>query len=376
MTLSRRGFALLLALLGLLIIGLMVSSLFHTTLGESRRLTSRHAQTRVDAAADDAAYRVMRDWIPGANDSLVTGDRIGGPSLVSGNLIAQATTTRLSPALWWTVSTATIADSSGRVSARRSVNVAWRTTRPDPIVRAALTARDSVSVTAGGSIVGTDSSAIAWSFCPAPAGIAGVALADTTRLCDGTCGSGAGTRVLGAPPLIPDTIALDTLTYASFGLETWASLVAMADVTLPPGTVLTPAPVISGGQCDRVVSANWGDPFSFSPCSQYAPILHAMGDLEMRGGVGQGILLVEGDLVMTQGARFSGLVLTNDDLIASGTAEILGAVLARDRRPGSGDHTRIAGSARVHFSSCALEAAFRRSGRLVPLRERGWAVVR
>ena len=45
----------------------------------------------------------------------------------------------------------------------------------------------------------------------------------------------------------------------------------------------------------------------------YAPLLWARGDLELRGGRGQGILLVDGDLVVSQGAEFHGVVITRDE---------------------------------------------------------------
>ncbi|MGQ0766011.1 MAG: hypothetical protein ACT4OZ_10125, partial [Gemmatimonadota bacterium] len=266
---------------------------------------------------------------------------------------------------------------SSRVHSRRSVNVLWRLTRPEPLVLAALTVRDTVTLGASSVVTGTDSTAIAQTFCAAAAPVAGIAIPDTGRLCDGTCGSGPGTRVIGAPPVTLDTITLDTATYSAFGGESWSSLIALADIRLPHGSIVTPAPSTTGSICDRFRTDNWGDPFGSSTCRLYAPIIHVRGDAEMRGGVGQGILLVDGDLVLSQSARFSGLVVTADDLIAStGANTIWGSVLARDRRPGAGDHTTLGDQSAIRYSSCALETVYRRSGRLVPVKERSWAVIR
>lgn len=374
----RLGFALFVVLLALLLIGAMVAGLFHATLGESQRLSQHPLIVQADAGADYAAYAVSRDWVPGLFDSLAVGDTLPRAPVSMPNVNGWSLTSRVGPWLWWSTARAQAGDSTHALYARRGAHVLWRVARPEPWVRAALTVRDSLHLSGNARVVGLDTAAAPDPWCPAPAPVAAISTPDSARLCAGTCGSGGGPHAAGRPPIVLDSLAADSSTYTAFGSESWASLVRRATATFGPGAVVTPGPSLTGGtQCDRTRADNWGEPAGTGPCSRFSPIIHARGDLEMRGGVGQGILLVDGDLVLSQGARFHGLVIVQDDLLTGlGAGELWGAALARDARGGSLDATRLGGQARVQFSSCALESAYRRSGWLVPVRERAWAAVR
>jgi hypothetical protein len=106
-------------------------------------------------------------------------------------------------------------------------------------------------------------------------------------------------------------------------------------------------------------------------------LIWARGDLEVRGGAGQGLLLVDGDLTLSQGARFVGVVITRDDLMSgSGGGSIVGLTLAADLRKGPGDHTTLADGVRIQLGRCAVDGVLRRSARLVPVVSRWWATVR
>jgi hypothetical protein len=146
---------------------------------------------------------------------------------------------------------------------------------------------------------------------------------------------------------------------------------------IPAGSVVTPTPAILNGACDRVPASNWGDPSAISPCWSYSPLIWSKGDLEMRGGRGQGLLLVDGDFTLSQGAEFHGVVITRDDLVGgTGGGSVLGLAMAADMRSGPGDHTTLGNGVQILFSRCAVEGAVRRSARLVPLVRRWWAAIR
>lgn len=373
----RRGMAVMMALVSLLLIAGGVSALMHATLGEQRRGAFAFRRLQVEGAADAGAYTVARDWSPGARDTLPIGS-----TLVTRHHLAGAdvdvTSHRLAPWLWLTHSQAVAIDGGGITRAARGVTVLWRLMRPDPPTSAALTASDSVRMAAGSLIVGTDSSSLAIGSCPTPANVAGVALPDTTVLCvSGLCGRGGVGSVLGAPPLQLNPVAQDSNTYQQPGQFSWAQLVALADIQLATGSVLSPAPVVVGAACDRLSPSNWGDPIGGGVCADYAPTIHVAGDVEMVGGVGQGILLVDGDFIMSNGARFFGLVIARDDIVmrnSGGTIE--GSALAGDRRRGPADHTDLGTNGRVQYASCTLDRALRLSGRLWPVPGRSWAVAR
>jgi hypothetical protein len=106
-------------------------------------------------------------------------------------------------------------------------------------------------------------------------------------------------------------------------------------------------------------------------------VLWAQGDLEIRGGLGQGLLLVDGDFTLSQGAEFHGVVIARDDVRSGGGGgRVLGLAMAGDMRAGPGDHTTLGDGAQINLSRCAVHGALRRSARLVPLVRRWWAAIR
>ena len=68
--------------------------------------------------------------------------------------------------------------------------------------------------------------------------------------------------------------------------------------TVPAYTATVPP------RCDTKVETNWGEPtVPGDPCFDYFPIIYHNGNLKLQGGRGQGILLVEGDLVASGGMK-------------------------------------------------------------------------
>lgn len=374
----RRGIALLTAISALLLVSLATLGLFHLSIGEARRTRADAFTVQAAAAADAGALSLMRDWNQASWDSMP----VGAPLPVQNHSLATARATvrgtRISPLVWHVVSVGESGDSAGETLARRSVNALLRLALPDLPVNAALTARDSVQLHGTARVVGSDTVAGALAQgCAAGSAGAAVASPDTTRTCDGSCATHSGTRAIGMPALLPDSLAANPLSYASFGAESWATLTSHAGVVVGAGSVVTPLPHLTSGSCDRSVTANWGDPSGGGPCAGYAPVVWAQGDLEMRGGAGQGLLLVDGDFTLSQGAEFVGVVIARDDLLsAAGGGRIAGLAMAADARTGPGDHTTLGDGVHIQLARCAVDAALRRSARLVPVVRRWWAAVR
>jgi hypothetical protein len=87
--------------------------------------------------------------------------------------------------------------------------------------------------------------------------------------------------------------------------------------------------------------------------------------------MGQGILIVNGDLEVEGGARFYGPVIVKGRLKTSGTGgHFNGGVLAANVEL---DETRVVGNATVRYSSCAVANAI--PGAAAPRRvvQRAWA---
>jgi hypothetical protein len=167
--------------------------------------------------------------------------------------------------------------------------------------------------------------------------------------------------------------ASDTLSYFSFGELGWNDLVA---TSRPLPSVVTPAPSVASGSCLTSDPSNWGDPDRTTPpgaCEGFFPVLHAAGDLHLAGGVGQGVLLVGGNLTVSGGARFAGLVITRGAVHSTGSGgRIDGALMAASMR---GATSSTNGPLTVVHSRCALQAAERAAERVLPIPFHAWGEV-
>lgn len=126
-------------------------------------------------------------------------------------------------------------------------------------------------------------------------------------------GPGAPTEILGS--ISGDTVALGVVDAPALGLLDLATMLSFAASLGPRGR---PEPADVWGACDTAVMWNWGDPSSPSrPCSSYSPLKGRRGALEVDGGEGQVVLVVDGDVLLRAGTRVTGL------LIASGRVDVL-----------------------------------------------------
>ena len=376
-TASRRGIAIPATMITLTIIALFIAGTAYFALQEVR--AGRNTMDEVPAmeAAEYAAAAVSRDWDRTSNLALSVGSTLGAfPYLLSGGASATARVTRATVTTFWVTADGGFGRASLGSGARRSLAVLYRLLVPQPDVRAALTARDSVAVRNGGVISGTDSvlgrPRVIPSCADAAPPVAGTATPDTGRVCDGSCGSAAG-NVRGAPARLADPATGDSGRYVLFGDQTWQSLSSMADIVLPPNAIVTPGPISSGGTCQRGPASNWGDPSGTTACASYVPIILAQGDVTVAGGGGQGILLAAGDIRLNAGATFVGFVVARDDIVTStGGASIIGAALAGDARAGPGDHTVVEAGGVIRYSACGLWRALLGSAPLARVRQRAW----
>lgn len=374
---SPPGFALVITLISLLVVSVVVAALSHQALGVSQRARTQRLKLTVAQTANAAALEVGRTWQP-TNDSLV----IGVPQLrrtTLGTLQLSVFSTRTSPYHWLVTAHAQDGDSAAGTLTRAASQLFYRLRLANIPLVAALTTRDSISVSGAARVSGTDTTVapIPSALCTAPADVAAIAAPDTTRVCDGACGA-SGPRIHGAPPLLTDPNAANPALYDTFGNESWATLTARATITLPHATVITPAPTMVGAACDTSNTMNWGSPSVTGPCQAHSPLIHALGDIEIRGGEGQGVLIAEGDVTFTLGGRFYGVVLSRDDLVmrppAGGT--LFGVALAGNLRGPPTDHPTIDGNSLVQFSRCAAEAALRRIAPLIPVTRRASLTMR
>jgi hypothetical protein len=112
----------------------------------------------------------------------------------------------------------------------------------------------------------------------------------------------------------------------------------------------TPGPVVLNGNCQTGIPWNWGDPRGTAgPCSGHMVSLASDGDLVLEGGVGQGLVIVRGDLVLTD-TQFFGVLIVEGSVTISGGGRIEGVVRATDG-------VTIGANAAVLGSDCWAAAA-------------------
>ena len=236
-------------------------------------------------------------------------------------------------------------------------------TRPlKVVVSAALSTGGAAFVGTGSTLDGRDQPPPGRTDCPPPdSGLPGLAADSITT-------TGAP-RIDGSPPTV-------TRQGSDTGLAmedqlAFDKLARQATITLAGGNLAT-GPVMTGAECDVASLLNWGDPSSQDgPCSMYLPIVHVVGDLTLTSGQGQGILLVDGNLVIAGAYRFFGLVMVRGALEVEGPspgAAIWGGVAAA--RTGGEGHP-VTGIT-VTYSKCMISHALSTSGTLIPLRSRAW----
>jgi hypothetical protein len=334
--LARRGALLPVVLVVMVIIGLIAGAA--TFVGRQDTRAGRMAQLQASAlAAVDHAHAAGLSGL--SADARVLGD---GRSLtrqvpVGIGVEASISLLRLDESTFVLFGHAT-AGGGERLSAQRSASVILRLDVPEISFPAAITIGTSDPVDA--VVDGTDRSPPDWR-CPPDSSDVPPIVVDA--------------------PLPPDDSAL-------------AALRSRATIRLPGGVQLgLVGPVYSGGECAPEVSTNWGDPSRTGACAAHLPIIHSAGDLVVGGGVGQGVLLVDGDLTLSGGFDFVGAVLVRGTLAIEGAGTTLtGGVRAGSFRGVAGDSSR----ASMKWSTCALRAALTSGAPLVLVGERPWALIR
>lgn len=160
-----------------------------------------------------------------------------------------------------------------------------------------------------------------------------------------------GTIVDGRPSVLVDPVLAQPDAFDHLGPLGWQALRRLAD-RVESGAIQLEARAASG-RCDRSAPGNWGDPDDpTGPCGNYFPFILAPGGLEITGGAGQGILMVDGDLVLRPGVRLYGVIFVRGRLLAPDGATIFGAVRARSTSGPS-----LWGGGRVSYRACAIGRA-------------------
>lgn len=311
---------------GILVVGTREAALAGAVSRRARAV--RAAEAGVLAAVDSWSTRSVAD-LP-----------VGGRRLLAADSGSTTTAVRIDTALYLVRGEGRVPGPVGPATARAAVLV--RTLPPDRLARGfpgALTAIGSVDVAAAGSISGTEPTGPGVPCEPPTPG----AVAPAISLA-------AGASVTGLP-------AIDSTAPPPPVVDPFGSLApALADVRYPAASA-TPRAVARAGTC-VADPLSWGSPDPGHPCYALLPLVVA-SDLDLDGGYGRGILVVNGDLRMTGGARLEGLVVVHGRLTIEGGSSVRGAARVESAAVLDGAITRDGCAVRAALSAPSLDRAFR-----------------
>ena len=375
---DERGMALAVAIFALVVVGALVAGAFFAGTQEQRvGENQRRVQTSFGVAEAGAQERVM-SWDPATMnrralyplDSVVIGPNAtapGGTGSYGGYSYKVGPNLFLIDVTGRDRNTAAGGGLGSGGGARQRIGMLARIAPIEFGIRASLTTQGSVSVGGTALVSGADQNPTGWTSCDPPGPpMAGV------RDRGGTVSTGGSGSVTGNPPVVNDPTVTDT-TFTTFGGSTYNQLAARATITIGGGN-LNIAPVVVNGVCDKTVLTNWGDGDSpTAPCGSYYPIIHVTGSLTVNGVQGQGILLVDGDLMVNGSFNFYGIVIIQGDLKTAGggtsDAHFWGGVMAKNADLST---QSLSGHATLNFSSCSILAALQAQSPIGMMRSRGW----
>jgi hypothetical protein len=376
---DRRGVALPLALFTLVIAAVMITAVFYVGRLEQRMGYNSVASTQAFEAAEAGAAAVLTSWVPSTYNSMAPGSTISLPSTpVGGNALYTASIRRLNSSLFLVQAEGRYLV-AGQAITRRQVARLVRLDPPDIDPQAALTTRlgldvSGVLVLPEATVNGRDTVPTDWlGACPPP-GLTAPAILDSAGAVTTSGPCAANACLTGNGPIQTDFVGVTTATFNQFGDENFASLSAAAEKVFvaPSNNLGSLIPSYIAGSpvtCNYSDPNNWGEPEDpTSACWDYFPLVYAPGDLTLSGGRGQGILLVEGNLLLAGNVRFYGIIVVQGKLDAT-DGQVIGGVMVDNEfaLPAS-----ITGTTQLDFSRCVIHRAVTGAARPSVLRERSW----
>jgi hypothetical protein len=364
---DERGIALLLTILSLVVVGALVSGFFMSAMLENRAGQNSRKVEQAFAAAEYGVTETIANWdVVSWNVMAPMGtDSIAGAS-ATGSGRYDGTVRRLNNALF--LVDVTGYSGSGLARQRIGAFVKLRSILFD--IQAALTTRGPGTIGGNAGLDGNDHVPPGWATCapPGPAK-AGLRVPDEDDIkWTGGC---KGTACVAGDPKVDEDPFIDDDTFFDYEDGDWEALKRLANKKLPAGNYQNMGPMVDGGgDCDIGQQTNWGDPLNpTGACGSYYPVIYVNGDITVNTGVGQGLLLVEGDLDAQGGFEFFGIVVVRGSLKSAGNGnKFNGGVLAANVDL---DDNSLIGTVDLNYSLCAIQRAQMAAAAGSPLRSRG-----
>jgi len=378
--------ALAIAIFALVVVGALVAGAFFAGVQESRTAENNRRLQKAFGVTESGINEVIADWDPGVRnvgkmypaDSQVlpdagepgtlpyhTGAFAGNIYKLNGELYLVDIAGRDSQSIKSTLKSASARQRMGGLLRIRTVNFG---------IQGALTTRGGVKLAGNAAVDGRDHIPTEWGAanCDTTGDTtkAGIRTADTSQV------TGGAGHTYGTPPMRQDT-TVKASTFKQFGDIDYATLAAMATITISSGNYKTNPAFNGDGTCKKTDNLNWGDGMNrASQCGNYFPIIHITDSTQsttLNGDQGQGILLVDGDLSIQGSYQFYGIVLIRGSLKTAGggstDAHFWGAVMAANVDL---ELNTLTGNATLNYSKCAITEALERTGAVSLARSRSW----
>ena len=369
----EKGFALPTTIFALLVLAVLITGGFYMARQEAQIGTASENGSMAFYVAEEGINQVVAQWDPAVFSTLALwGDTTLTGTLSQGDWTVDVT--RMTDRLFFLESSGAVTRGGVLLTgATRKIGTAIRVTTAELNPPAALTTRGNTDVKGGAEVDGFDHIPPGWaSHCPTTLEHQAGILTDDASL----VGSTGGGTVTGDPAVQQDTTIADS-TFTKFGDLLWEDLIDLATIRLADGNITNTFPdSTAAGICLTGNPTNWGNPLdSDGACANYFPIIYAPGPyLRIQsGGMGQGILLVDGDLDLRGGFIFHGIVIVQGNFETQGTGNrIYGAAMASNVDL---DSQALVGGSTVTYSKCAVTMAVLNNQALTrarPLPERSW----
>lgn len=378
----RNGMALATALIAIVLIGGLIAGTFFVTTQEYRVARNSLSAPRALSAAEYGQNMLLNDWQTSWNQSMKTGDTLKRVYSAGSGTTDTVVMTRLRFNMFWVVSTGRIGfDKSS--DARRRTGLLIRLDTPEMPFPGAFSGAKDINIAGNFSGSGNDSIPAGWTDCP-PAGPQKAAVASTSTANVTTSGTCSGQACLtGSPKVLADPTVADSTKV----LDGWADLVSQANIVITQATAgnlsgMAPA-YNADGSCNMSLSTNWGDPGRAATpgkCEDYFPIIYLKGvtgalgvTTGVNGGVGQGILLVDGNLWLAGNFNWTGPIIVRGNVQSSGTGnKSVGGIQALNQNCVSGCNS-LSGNSSITYSSCTISKIFSLKSKPTVAKHHSWA---
>lgn len=374
----RDGIAMAISLMAVVLIGAMVAGASYFAMQNSRASDNSRKVVQATNYAEAATAQVLNTWQAAVYNQMAIGATTTIPlTYYSPNKGPyQGSVTKMSSQTFMIDLTAF--DSAGSQSrgtgARQRLATLTRIVPLQLPTSAALTIANPVIFGGGNSIVaGADQVPAGWTNnCPT----AGAAVVGVRAKAPGDIVGSAG-QYTGSPASLI-TPGLDSMAYTQFGGVSYYQLAANA-VQVDPGAY-SPGPIVNAGVCVKTgagTNLNWGDGANpTAACGSYFPVVHIRGGAgttsTLSSGQGQGMLLVDGDLVVSGTWTYYGILIVRGTFKTTGVGapKVYGTVLANHVDFSSTSAGNAA--AVINYSNCSVSRATNATALSSPMRSRGY----